>query len=648
MTEMSVKEKAASEAAKQNKNQSVAILANKVADCEADPIDNAVTPIFTDEGNGVKSFKKENGDTFRFGELGVYFIPAGKDKDSARKVCGKLSIDYAYRDSDGGNWGRSISWADYDGVRHSLNVSQSDLAVNQQKVVAELASGGLDIFVDITRGNTNRVVDFIKNYPVRALTKKTSYGSCGWYKDGIGRAFVLPDRVIGELPNEEQLIFDGKEDNKPKYASRGTLEQWQRTIGEYALYSARIGFFMCIGFASPLMRLINQESGGFHLVGQSSQGKSTALRALCSLYAPAVRDGEMGTWRSTDNGLEGSAESHPDLPLIMDEMNQARANDLKAMIYMLANETGKNRMSRGLQVRKRSSWRLLFASSGEKTATEYMEAAGLKNEMGGELRLANIPLGNDKTLGIFDYLPPCMTSEDLALKFQQWSESDCYGTAGIAFIEQLIQDINEKGLEAFTAELKEGVETFSKSFGTESDSMVGRVRRRFALVAAAGEYAIRYGVLPWSEGQAVQFAKACYDAWRSGFKSKEQHEADFVSLVLSFHKIHGARFDELDLSEHSSVSADKRVSETRLDNRLGVRIILQDGEEVYYEPTPFVKEVLIKNGESRVNGLRILMDAGVLKSNDRCQMKLTPNSELCKRYGLKPARYYCVVVSYEK
>ena len=118
--------------------------------------------------------------------------------------------------------------------------------------------------------------------------------------------------------------------------------------------------------------------------------------------------------------------------------------------------------------------------------------------------------------------------------------------------------------------------------------------------------------------------------------------------MLSFHKIHGARFDELDLSEQSSSVADQKVSETRLDNRLGVRVILQDGEEVYYEPMQFVKEVLIKNGESRANGLRILMDAGVLKSNDRCQMKLTPNSELCKRYGLKPARYYCVVVSYEK
>ena len=117
---------------------------------------------------------------------------------------------------------------------------------------------------------------------------------------------------------------------------------------------------------------------------------------------------------------------------------------------------------------------------------------------------------------------------------------------------------------------------------------------------------------------------------------------------MSFHKIHGARFDELDLREQASIVADRQVSETRLDNRLGFRIILQDGEEVYYEPTPFVKEVLIKNGESRVNGLRILVDAGVLKSNDRYQMKLTPNSELCKRYKVKPSRYYCVVVPYEK
>lgn len=42
MMDMAVKEKAANEAAKQNKIQSVAILANKAADCEADPIDEAL------------------------------------------------------------------------------------------------------------------------------------------------------------------------------------------------------------------------------------------------------------------------------------------------------------------------------------------------------------------------------------------------------------------------------------------------------------------------------------------------------------------------------------------------------------------------------------------------------------------------------
>ena len=59
-----------------------------------DPIDNAkAVSQLTDEGNGVKSFTKPNGDKFLFGSLGVSFVPSGRDSKEAMEVCNFLSID---------------------------------------------------------------------------------------------------------------------------------------------------------------------------------------------------------------------------------------------------------------------------------------------------------------------------------------------------------------------------------------------------------------------------------------------------------------------------------------------------------------------------------------------------------------------------
>lgn len=90
MTDMVEKEKAASEAAKQNGTTEILN--------DSDPFDNPVKAVLTDEGNGVKSFTKANGDKFLTGPLGVVFIAAGKSEDNAQKVCGPLEVIVRYRD----------------------------------------------------------------------------------------------------------------------------------------------------------------------------------------------------------------------------------------------------------------------------------------------------------------------------------------------------------------------------------------------------------------------------------------------------------------------------------------------------------------------------------------------------------------------
>lgn len=141
------------------------------------------------------------------------------------------------------------------------------------------------------------------------------------------------------------------------------------------MFSSRIGFAICLGFAAPLLEFTSEESGGFHFYGESSKGKSTCARALCSLWGPANERGEMGTWRTTDNGLESAAAAHTHLPLILDEIGQASPALLASIIYMLRNERGKGRATKGLEARRVLTWRLLFLSTGEETIEDYAAKA---------------------------------------------------------------------------------------------------------------------------------------------------------------------------------------------------------------------------------------------------------------------------------
>ena len=82
------------------------------------------------------------------------------------------------------------------------------------------------------------------------------------------------------------------------------------------------------------------------------------------------------------------------------------------------------------------------------------------------------------------------------------------------------------------------------------DGATGQVRSvagRFALIAAAGELARDYGVLPWPEGEAMRAAGACFSAWleqRGGAGPAE--DAAALAQVRGFLEAHGeSRFTPL-------------------------------------------------------------------------------------------------------
>lgn len=94
----------------------------------------------------------------------------------------------------------------------------------------------------------------------------------------------------------------------------GSLAHWRREVTSRCLGNDRLVLTVSTMFAGPLLRFTGATGGGFHIVGGSSSGKTTALRVAASVVGPPEYARE---WRSTANGLEGAAVLHNDATLIL-------------------------------------------------------------------------------------------------------------------------------------------------------------------------------------------------------------------------------------------------------------------------------------------------------------------------------------------
>jgi putative DNA primase/helicase len=184
----------------------------------------------------------------------------------------------------------------------------------------------------------------------------------GWH----GRAYVLPRETLGD-DGGERILFQSEAPTDGTFDQRGTLAQWQELIGRHVRGNSRLTFFAAsCAFAGPLLAwAAGTDGGGFHLVGDSSCGKTTALRVAASVWGG--RD-YLQRWRATDNGIEAMAAQHSDGLLCLDELAQLDPKVAGESAYMLANGQGKSRAGRTgardparpgaccLPVRARSAW----------------------------------------------------------------------------------------------------------------------------------------------------------------------------------------------------------------------------------------------------------------------------------------------------
>lgn len=437
-------------------------------------------------------------------------------------VCSPLRVEASTRDNEGNGWGFLLQFTDPAGKLKQWAMPARMLAGDGGEYRASLLHQGLRI------GPSQRARNHLTTYIQTRAPEEfaTCTDRVGWH----GAAFVLPRETIGE--QEERIVFQSEAQMENTFSSRGTVDSWRQQVAALCAGNSRLVFAASCAFAGPLLRPAGMESGGFHLRGDSSSGKTTALRVAASVYGGP---GFLQRWRTTDNALEAMAAQHSDCLLCLDELAQVDPRTAGECAYMLANEQSKARATRAGLARTRLSWRLLFLSAGELGLAAHM-AEGMKQaRTGQEVRMADIPADAGAGMGAFEFLHGheggAAFSSHLARQV-----SVHYGSAGRAWLEWLCA--HAAGLRA---RVRSEADALAGQLVPEAAAgQVYRVGARFALVGVAGEMATEAGLTGWAKGEATAAARACFNAWlaaRGGIGNGEV--VAMLRAVRGFLETHG-------------------------------------------------------------------------------------------------------------
>jgi putative DNA primase/helicase len=457
----------------------------------------------------------------------VWRDPVDDDKPELW-LAGAFEVLAETRDGDGKSWGVLLHWQDNDGRQHRLALPRSMLAGDGADARRALLDGGL--YVAPTRGARERLTAFLTT--VRSSGRMIATSRIGWH----GSAFVLPDQCLG-VSGEEELLLQGSGAVEHAFRQRGTLAEWQVEIARYAVGNSRLAVALSTSFAASLIGPCEVESGGLHLRGASSIGKSTALAVAGSVWGGGEPGGYVRSWRATSNGLEGVALGHCDTLLCLDELAQVAARDAGEVAYMLANGAGKSRSARDGAARRAARWRVLFLSSGELGLADKVaeDGRGKRLAAGQQVRIVDVPADPGAGLGLFEALHGFSSAEVLATHLRT-AAALFYGTAARQFLIRIASD-----LSAIRSSVSEHTRKFADSYvPAGADGQVHRVAQRFALIAAAGELAVAAGVLPWPEGEATKASARVFQDWvatRGGVEPAEIRSG--IEQVRAFLSAHG-------------------------------------------------------------------------------------------------------------
>ena len=409
------------------------------------------------------------------------------------RLCSGLRLIGSARDAGSADWSLILEVRQPDGVYQPFVLQTSRLS-SPQEVLSELLATGLKLY-----GKQEALMAMLRAAepsPHYLLVRENGWCSAGEY--------VLGPHKVTSVAQEP--IYSVLAD-RISYQVNGSVADWNEHVGRYCGGNSRLLLFVGAALAAPLLRLLHMGSAGFHLVGPSSVGKTTAMKVGASMVG---FPGEMiAMWRTTSNALEVIAAGRNDGPLLLDELAMCPAEEVDNVAYMLGNGMGKQRMGRTGQLREAKKWCVMALSTGEVTPEQHLATAGKRWRAGMEMRLASLTAAPEGGHGLFECLHDKANGVELA-SYLGHATSRYYGAVFRAWVDFIATSV---AAGDFIAQLEQRVEQVKRGLYDGGEGQIHRAAKVFSLIQVALELATSAGILQLPDGDARWGVEVCFQAW---------------------------------------------------------------------------------------------------------------------------------------
>ena len=266
--------------------------------------------------------------------------------------------------------------------------------MNSQKLI-----GLADIEVPVTSSTSGQLVDWLAEFEAENMHRFESHQAAsrmGWISQGGVKGFLLPDVFYtastgADDSGVELLPPEGMEHLLEGWKPAGTWEEWLEAVELMKPFSP-MWLALYASCAAPMLEILNSPSFVIDFNGETSSGKTTAMRVAASVWG---RPGDnnptaMYSWDSTKVYIERLSGFLANLPVILDETKRAKDTKLvRDVVYDFANGQGRGRGSIG-GARATVSWRSIMLTSGESAATSFSQDGGTRARV---LSITGKPMG---------------------------------------------------------------------------------------------------------------------------------------------------------------------------------------------------------------------------------------------------------------
>lgn len=456
---------------------------------------------------------------------GVYYIAIETDSNGNIREKPPLRLSDAVRiigrgTDTAGNHYRVISWQD--GFTHKARIAALPMAdIGTNAGFQSLQQRGITVHAG--RRKRELLADYLQTQgdstPFHIVDK------AGWH----GKDYILPSgEIIHSKQNDKdksapKTLYNGDTSQAAAFTISGSLKEWQEQVSQYAAGNSRLCLAIGTALAAPLLAILGEQNGGFHIYGKSSDGKTTAAKVGLSVWGQPEKI--KNAWNGTVLGFANAALARNDNFMVLDEIAECEPHIIAKTTYSVINGKSKLQGAKDGGNRQQSEWRILIFSTGEYDLKNYIERGGMKWEAGQSVRLPSLPAM--VRYGVYDHLHGFHNGAALSDHLLNAMERQ-HGAAGAAWVEKLMTLDMERihaARDAFMQILP------------ELNGQALRAARRFAIVAAALELANEITGLAAGVGMAG--VKQCFDDWFSINGSMDYETRTVIEQTEKFMQLYG-------------------------------------------------------------------------------------------------------------